>query len=182
MAGDSDNAGWSVVLEGQEGYIEIVAGRLRAEGFVVAVHRIPDGASPSESGASKFQLLVPSAEAEAASASLQEPPAAFPEPDAVLDWFGNEVTEGGALEDLAAIFDAADRLMHNPWSEGACRDLDRSVKAVAQSSAPYGLDPTVWLAAADLGSRLLAQVEAEEASEVISDEAARLRGLLRPYI
>lgn len=181
MAGDGGTAGWSVVSEGREGYIQLLAGRLRAEGLEVFVHRVPDQASLYEAGESKFQLLVPSAEAKAASAILQESPIP-PEPDHGSDCSGSPVLEDGALEDLAAIFDAADRLMHNPWSEGASRDLDRGVDGVAHASPPYGLDPTVWAAAADLGSKLLAQIEAEEASEEISEEAGRLRGFLRPYI
>ena len=157
--------GWSrlAVMPAQEAHAAVDL--LRREGVPVIARRVGDPADPISSGGDQTEVLVPTASEARARVLLDE---AVPSDEAVsdeavsdeavsdeavpsdLDLFDEPTEDAGVgapegrMEDLGDLFDAADRLKHQPWNQRAAVELGRAVAAVAGSSAPYGMAEPFW--------------------------------------
>ena len=167
---------------------------LRREGVPVIARPVGDSADPISTGGEQTEVLVPTASQERARALLDEavaPDEAVPSDEAVPpdgDLLDEPTEDGGAggpegrMEDLGDLFDAADRLKHQPWSQRAAIELGSAVEAVTASSAPYGMGEPFWERVRVLSTELQSLILATAPEAAIRRAAGALRDLLRPYI
>ena len=141
---------------------------LRKQGIPVITRPADDGTS---------ELLVPNASADRARDLLEAAPAPAPAGDEA----GPDAAEG-RLEDLGDIFDAADRLKHQPWNERAAADLDYALAGMTGTSAPYGIADAFWDRARTTAADLQEMLRTGQPEETTRRAAEALRDLLRPYI
>lgn len=91
--------------------------------------------------------------------------------------------EGGdeAAAAMGGLFDAADRLMHNPANVEALVDVDRLATVVAESAPPYGVEEKTWEQVSTLADAVLTASDDEDEDAVASSSRA-LRDFLRTFV
>ncbi len=97
---------------------------------------------------------------------------------------GDEGDEDGGEEAAAAmggLFDAADRLMHNPANVEALVDVDRLATVVAESAPPYGVEQKTWEQVGALSDAVLTASDDEDEDAVAASSRA-LRDFLRTFV
>lgn len=87
-----------------------------------------------------------------------------------------------AFEDLSRLFDAGDRLWHDPEDTDAAADLHEAVAAMGGAPVPYGFDPTLWGAALGRARALEDLLGAGADLDTVADAAKELRDLLRDHV
>lgn len=95
----------------------------------------------------------------------------------------DEPEDGGeeAAGAMGGLFDAADRLMHNPANVEALVDVDRLASLVADSLPPYGIEPKTWEQVGVLADAVLAASD-EEDVDAVAAASKSLRDFLRTYV
>jgi hypothetical protein len=98
--------------------------------------------------------------------------------DEPADWAADEE----AVEALARLFDAADRLRHHPQDEDAGAELADAAGVVLVAPVPFAMNRVVWATAGMLARQLLDLVEGHAESEDIVAGADALRAVLRDHV
>jgi hypothetical protein len=88
-----------------------------------------------------------------------------------------------AVDALARLFDAADRLMHRPTNRGAAQELNEAGALVVAAPTPEGFGPAWWVEVGQLTENLMATVgSAADDDDEFRETAQRLRSLLRDSV
>jgi hypothetical protein len=103
--------------------------------------------------------------------------------DDAAETAGAELEDGGeeAAEAMGGLFDAADRLLHNPANVEALVDVDRLATVVAESAPPYGVEVKTWEQVGNLADAVLAASDDEDEGAVAESSRA-LRDFLRTFV
>lgn len=108
-----------------------------------------------------------------------------PEEDEAAEEFdaleGDEADDGEAQAAMGDLFDAADRLLHNPTNIEALTDVDRLVSVVDQSAPPFGIEVTTWEEIGRLAGAVVDGADAED-EDAVAAAARGLRDFLRQYV
>ena len=99
----------------------------------------------------------------------------------------DEVPPGGsaselAVEALAHLFDAADRLAHRPHNHGALRDFAAAQVVVLSSGAPADFNARWWAEVHRLTEQLSAAVASSPDDDQVCEAAQTLRDALKDYV
>ena len=88
-----------------------------------------------------------------------------------------------AVEALARLFDAADRLMHRPTSRSAARELNEAGATVIATPAPEGFGRAWWSQVGQLTMNVLARIDqVSDYDDEFRASAQELRDLLRDSV
>ena len=94
--------------------------------------------------------------------------------------------EGGddeaSYERMANLFNASDKLMHDPGDVGIAGEFIDAADAVKEGPAPFGVDGDLWAEIRRQAGALSAQLDAESDDETVETLARDLRGLLQPLV
>ena len=85
----------------------------------------------------------------------------------------------GAMSEL---FVAVDRLQHDPADPDVAADVLYAAGAVSTSSAPYGIERTVWRRIQGLASTVVTDLEEAADDETVAADARALREFLRDLV
>jgi len=92
------------------------------------------------------------------------------------------VADEEAVEALARLYDAADRLWHHPNDDDAGADLADAAGVVLIAPVPFAMNRVLWATAGMLARQLLELVEGHAESEDIQAGADALRAVLRDHV
>lgn len=99
---------------------------------------------------------------------------------------GEEPTEWAAdeasVQAMASLFDAADRLRHDPENETAAAELADATAVVTGAPVPFAVNPVLWQTVGHLARQLSDLVEAKAEADDIFHGADALRAVLRDHI
>jgi hypothetical protein len=98
-----------------------------------------------------------------------------------------EVPPGQSAEELVVgalshLFEAADRLMHRPYSRGAARDFESARLVVLDGPAPGGFSPQWWTEVRHLTEELAASLVPSPDDDQIRSAAHQLRDALKGHV
>lgn len=82
---------------------------------------------------------------------------------------------------MGGLFDAADRLMHNPANVEALVDVDRLATVVADFRPPYGVEAKTWEQVGQLADAVLAASD-EDDEDMVAAASKSLRDFLRSLV
>ena len=94
--------------------------------------------------------------------------------------------EGGddeaSYERMANLFNASDKLMHDPTDVSIVGEFIDASDAVTHSPPPFGVEGELWAEVQRQAGALSAQLDAESEDETVSTLARDLRNLLHPLV
>jgi hypothetical protein len=94
--------------------------------------------------------------------------------------------EGGddeaSYERMANLFNASDKLMHDPTDVTIAGEFIDAADAVKEGAPPFGVDGDLWAEVQRQAGALSAQLDAESEDDTISSLARDLRNLLQPLV
>ena len=94
--------------------------------------------------------------------------------------------EGGddeaSYERMANLFNASDKLMHDPGDVSIAGEFIDASDAVKQAPAPFGVDAELWSEVQRQAGALSAQLDAESDDDTVSTLARDIRNLLQPLV
>ena len=94
--------------------------------------------------------------------------------------------EGGddeaSYERMANLFNASDKLMHDPTDVSIAGEFIDAADAVKGGLPPFGVDGDLWSEVQRQAGALSAQLDAESDDETVSTLARDLRNLLQPLV
>jgi len=94
------------------------------------------------------------------------------------EWASDEAS----VHAMASLFDAADRLRHDPENETAAAELADATAVVASASVPFAVNPVLWRTVGDLARQLSDLLEAKADAGDIFAGADALRAVLRDHV
>ena len=94
--------------------------------------------------------------------------------------------EGGddeaSYERMANLFNASDKLMHDPSDVSIAGEFIDAADAVKEGLPPFGVDGDLWAEVRRQAGALSAQLDAESDDDTVSTLARDLRNLLHPLV
>lgn len=85
-------------------------------------------------------------------------------------------------EVMAGLFNAADRLMHDPGDHGVAGEFMEAADAAKAAAVPFGVDGEAWAEVVRQAGALAGHLEADADDATVVTSARDLRQLLQPYV
>lgn len=94
---------------------------------------------------------------------------------------GEEEADEAAQTAMSDLFDAADRLVHNPGSGEVVDEVEALAETIETSPPPYGIEAPVWKQMGDLADAVVTAGDAHD-DDAVAEAARSLRDFLRTYV
>ena len=172
-----------IVSSTDEHVVDVLFGQVAPDG---GEEEAASGPASGVDSAEVDRAAVVGDDGAAATADVDDGAAGVIDPDAVGAESGDEpsdwVRDEQSVQAMGALFDASDRLKHQPWNTEAAADLADASAVVRGSPLPFGVNQVLWDTTSRLAGQLIGLINDGADPEDVSSAADDLRAVLRDHV